>query len=71
MVPIEHKDWTEEVRASILGHNHPLDSTKKLFSIGPHVRDSLRLRMKHPTLPISRRQIAETFDAVCRQQWAR
>ena len=28
MVPIEQKDWTEEDRASKLGQNHPLDSTK-------------------------------------------
>ncbi len=34
MVPIEQKDWTEEDRASKLGQNHPLDSTKrpKLFA---------------------------------------
>lgn len=31
MVPIEQKDWTEEDRASKLGQNHPLDSTKRLF----------------------------------------
>jgi hypothetical protein len=30
MVPIEQKDWTEEDRASKLGQNHPLDSTKRL-----------------------------------------
>src|SRR5258707_2889103 len=29
MVPIEQKDWTEEDRASKLGQNHPLDSTKR------------------------------------------
>src|SRR5262252_7383882 len=29
MVPIEQKDCAEEDRASILGQNHPLDSTKK------------------------------------------
>jgi len=29
MVPIEHKDWTEADRASKLGQNHPLDSTKR------------------------------------------
>src|SRR5215831_1140890 len=28
MVPIEQKDCAEEDRASILGQNHPLDSTK-------------------------------------------
>jgi hypothetical protein len=28
-VPIEQKDWTEEDRASKLGQNHPLDSTKR------------------------------------------
>ena len=31
MVPIEQKDWTEEDRASKLGQNHPLDSTKSMF----------------------------------------
>src|SRR5258705_5487755 len=31
MVPIEQKDWTEEDRASKLGQNHPLDSTKRLY----------------------------------------
>ena len=31
MVPIEQKDWTKEGRTSILGQNHPLDSTKKHF----------------------------------------
>ncbi len=31
MVPIEQKDWTEEDRASKLGQNHPLDSTKRPF----------------------------------------
>lgn len=30
MVPIEQKDWTEEDRASKLGQNHPLDSTKSM-----------------------------------------
>jgi hypothetical protein len=29
MVPIEQKDETEEDRASKLGQNHPLDSTKR------------------------------------------
>jgi hypothetical protein len=29
MAPIEQKDWAEEDRASILGQNHPLDSTKR------------------------------------------
>ena len=33
MVPIEQKDWTEEDRASKLGQNHPLDSTKRRFSL--------------------------------------
>src|SRR5580765_4895327 len=31
MVPIEQKDSTEEDRASKLGQNHPLDSTKRLY----------------------------------------
>ena len=31
MVPIEQKDWTEEDRASKLGQNHPLDSTKTKY----------------------------------------
>lgn len=31
MVPIEQKDWTEEDRASKLGQNHPLDSTKRQY----------------------------------------
>src|SRR5215831_2190207 len=34
MVPIEQKDCAEEDRASILGQNHPLDSTKKDKSKG-------------------------------------
>ncbi|MGB8117735.1 MAG: hypothetical protein WCF56_03260, partial [Pseudolabrys sp.] len=33
MVPIEQKDWTEEDRASKLGQNHPLDSTKSKIYI--------------------------------------
>jgi hypothetical protein len=33
MVPIEQKDWTKEDRASILGQNHPLDSTKRQNSV--------------------------------------
>lgn len=34
MVPIEQKDWTEEDRASKLGQNHPLDSTKRQNVLG-------------------------------------
>jgi len=37
MVPIEQKDWTEEDRASKLGQNHPLDSTKRLNFVTPAV----------------------------------
>ena len=33
MVPIEQKDWTEEDRASKLGQNHPLNSTKRQIYI--------------------------------------
>ena len=37
MVPIEQKDWTEEDRASKLGQNHPLDSTKRRYFVPPHM----------------------------------
>lgn len=49
MVPIEQKDWTEEDRASKLGQNHPLDSTKRpiyytWFTEGFDVADLLQAK---------------------------
>src|SRR5258705_5852588 len=44
MVQIEQKDWTEEDRASKLGQNHPLDSTKRRIwksSLGLYGANSL------------------------------
>jgi hypothetical protein len=42
MVLIEQKDWAEEDRASKLGQNHPLDSTKRLLFFATN--NELRLK---------------------------
>jgi hypothetical protein len=42
MVPIEQKDWTKEDRASILGQNHPLDSTKRPKKFNPVILEQTR-----------------------------
>ena len=80
MVPIEQKDWTEEDRASKLGQNHPLDSTKSilLFSHPPseqhHSRPERRCnyrrhypaaeREKHRDV-ISNQRASNTHQCAC------
>jgi hypothetical protein len=63
MVPIEQKDWTEEDRASKLGQNHPLDSTKRLIKIGMYFREMRnRKKAETPDLQTEIKQLEEDFE---------
>jgi hypothetical protein len=52
MVPIEQKDWTEEDRASKLGQNHPLDSTKRQKNFAATVTAQIPDRAKSKPIEI-------------------